>query len=118
MTTAAMTEKQRAAIEAMEEARRQGLTLKAYAEGHGQKVGELYWTIATLRRRGLIPKAKRSSRSRFLSVRLSTPAAPPAPAVGVVVCRIETRSYSIECTQWPAAGWVSAVISGSLDAAA
>lgn len=119
MTAEAMTERQQAAIEALEGARREGLTLKAYAEAHGQKVTELYWTIAALRRRGLVPKSSRVLRSKFLAVRVEPrpPMSPQVTPAGGVVCRIQVHGFAIECTQWPEPSWVSALASRSSDAA-
>src|SRR6267378_8365903 len=60
-------------LEGTEAARRGGLTLKAYAEAHGQEIGELYGTIAGLRRRGLILRSKRTPQNKFVAVRARKP---------------------------------------------
>jgi hypothetical protein len=54
MTT--MTEKQRLAVEALEGARQEGVTLTTYANIKGLVIGELYSTLAGLRRKGLLPR--------------------------------------------------------------
>jgi hypothetical protein len=57
MTT--MTEKQRVAVEALDGARREATTLTAYAKTKGLVIGELYSTLACLRRKGLLPRPTR-----------------------------------------------------------
>ena len=119
MTT--MTEKQRQAVEALEEARREGVTLTAYAKTKGLAVGELYGTLAGLRRKGLLPKAAHKPRSKFVAVRVEAP--PPVlgrvAGSGAVVCRIvHTEGYLIECTQWPPPSWLNELTRELKDAAA
>ena len=123
MTMAAqMTERQRQTTEALEAARREGTTLRAYAQSHGLVVQDLYNAIAGLRRKGLMEKPARRSRSKFVAVRIE-PEAKPVSAVGrftghSVLCRIVHPSgYLIECTQWPPASWLTSLSSSSADAA-
>ncbi len=126
MTTAAMTDKQRRALEAMQGAREQGCSLTEYAQARGLAVREIYDALAALRRKGELPKAKREAKSRFVSVRVEPTstamiAVTRAPGVSGVLCRIvHTSGCVIECLQWPAPGWVAALssASGSTDAAA
>jgi hypothetical protein len=66
MTT--MTEKQQRAVEALEAARQEGVTLTAYAKAKGLVIRDLYDALAGLRRKGLLPRSTRKSRSRFLAV--------------------------------------------------
>jgi hypothetical protein len=119
MTT--MTEKQRQAVDALEAARREGATLTAYAKGNGLAIGDLYSTLAGLRRKGLLPRPTREPRSKFVAVRVEAP--PPilgrAPGSGAVVCRIvHADGYLIECTQWPPPSWLNALSRERKDAAA
>jgi hypothetical protein len=51
-------------------ARREGLTLRASAEARGLVIGELYGTIAGLRRKGLVPTSTRGPLSKFLALGL------------------------------------------------
>src|ERR1700730_12427440 len=92
MTTATFTEKQRQAIEAMEGARGEGLALSQYAEAHGLVIRELYDAIACIRRKGLLPKPMRKTRSKFVAVRVVAPSEPlpalPARPASGVLCRI------------------------------
>jgi predicted trehalose synthase len=124
MTIATMTDKQRRAIEAMEAARSQGCSLTEYAKAQGLAVREVYDALAALRRKGVLPKAARQGKSKFVSVRVAPAstamiAAARAPAVSSVLCRIvHAGGYAIECLQWPPANWLAALASGSTDAAA
>jgi predicted trehalose synthase len=123
MTTAAeMTDKQRRALEAMEAARAQGCSLTGYARAHGLVIREIYDALAALRRKGALVKSTRRSQSKFVSVRVAPtasviPGARPAATPGVL-CRIaHAAGYAIECMQWPPPSWLSALSSGSTDAA-
>jgi hypothetical protein len=115
-----MTEKQRVAVEAQESARREGVSLVAYAKAKGLEIRELYDSLACLRRKGLLAKPTRKTAARFVSVRVE-PAPDAAPTVrpsGGVLCRIVHRSgYVIECAQWPPPAWMSVVLAGPADAA-
>jgi len=71
MATGAMTEKQRRALEAMEAARRQGCSLTEHAKAQGLAVREIYDALAALRRKGVLPKAAREPKSKFVSVRVT-----------------------------------------------
>jgi hypothetical protein len=119
MTT--MTEKQQQAVDAFEAARQEGVTLTAYAKAKGLVIGDLYSTLAGLRRKGLLPRPPRKPHSKFVAVRVAAP--PPvlgrAPGSGAVVCRIvHADGYLIECTQWPPPSWLKALTRESKDAAA
>jgi hypothetical protein len=122
MATAAMTEKQRRALEAMEAARQQGCSLTEYAKAQGLAVREIYDALAALRRKGVLPKVAREPKSKFVSVRVApastmSTAARPLGA-SLVLCRIvHAAGLVIECAQWPEPRWVAALGSGSTDAA-
>jgi hypothetical protein len=120
-----MTEKQRVAVEALEAARRAGVPLSDYAKAKGLELRPVYDAIAALRRRGALPGSdrQRKRKNRFVAVRLtSSPAAMPeiAPTPGSrSVCRLVcAQGWAIECGEWPAPSWVSALLSGGGDAAA
>lgn len=115
MTT--MTEKQRAAVEAREGARREGVTLVAYAKAKGLVIRELYDSLACLRRKGLLPRSARKPRNKFVAVRVAAEASPRTG--GMAVCRIVSREgYVIECVQWPPASWLASLARSTADAAA
>jgi hypothetical protein len=116
-----MTEKQRRAVEALEGARSEGVTLSEYAKGHGLVLRELYDAIAALRRKGMLAKPVRKRASgRFVAVRVAerTPPAMSA-ASSAPLCRIVQRSCVIECLQWPEPRWLVALMQtpGATDAA-
>jgi hypothetical protein len=118
MTT--MSGKEQQAVDALEAARREGATLTGYARAKGLVIGELYNTLAGLRRKGLLPRPTRRPRSKFVAVRVEAP--PPtlerAPGSGAVVCRIvHADGYLIECTQWPPTCWLNALSRESKDVA-
>jgi hypothetical protein len=118
-TASEMTEKQRRAVEALEGARSEGVTLSEYAKGHGLALRELYDAIAALRRKGVLakPPAKRAS-GRFVTVRVAERAAPAMSSTSSApLCRIVQRGCVIECLQWPPPGWLAALTAGSSDAA-
>jgi hypothetical protein len=121
MATAPMTEKQRVAIEALEGARREGKSLSDYAKAHGLSIWALYNALACLRRKGVLPKAARKARSKFVAVRVAPEQPAPMPqraVVGGMICRIVHRDgYVIECGQWPPASWLAALGRESSDAA-
>lgn len=114
-----MTEKQHQAAQALEAARREGVTLTAYAKAEGLAIRELYDALASLRRKGLLPRSMRKPRSRFVAVRVE----PAAPTVGRVsgsgsLCRIvHPGGFLIECTQWPPPSWLNALTAERKDAA-
>jgi hypothetical protein len=119
MTT--MTEKQRLAVEALGNSRREGMTLTAYAKTKGLVIGELYSTLAGLRRKGLLPRPTRKPRGKFVAVRVEGPGPMlgRAPVSGAVVCRIVyAEGCLIECTQWPPSSWLNALTREPQDAAA
>ena len=70
--TTQMTEKQSQAMEAPESARRDGVTLRVYAQAQGLAVQDLYNAIACLRRKGLLPKPPRNPRSKFVALRIES----------------------------------------------
>jgi hypothetical protein len=119
-TATEMTEKQRRAVEAMEGARNEGISLNDYAKARGLVIRELYDAIAGLRRKGLLAQtAKRKKRSKFLALRVAPEAALPvaSAAMSIPVCRVVQPGRVIECLQWPPPNWLAALSPGSTDAA-
>ena len=119
-TATQMTEKQRLAVEAMEGARSEGVSLSDYAKARGLAIRELYDAIAGLRRKGLLAQAaKRKRRSKFVAVRVAPERAlsVASTAMNIPVCRVVQPGRVIECLQWPPPNWLAALLSGSTDAA-
>ena len=115
-----ITEKQRRAVEAMEGARNEGISLNDHAKAHGLVIRELYDAIAGLRRKGLLAQPRRrKERSKFVAVRVAPEQALPvsSTAIGIPVCRRVQPGRVIECLQWPPPSWLAAVSPGSADAA-
>lgn len=126
-----LTQKQREAVEALEGARRAGVSLSDYAKAKGLEVRPVYDAIAALRRRGALappdrgPQRKplRKSKSKFVAVRVTSSSSAfgevGRAARGGLVCRlVRTEGGAIECSEWPEPKWVAAVLAGSKDAAA
>lgn len=120
-----LTEKQRVAVEALEAARRGGVPLSDYAKANGLELRPVYDAIAALRRRGALPGTDRprKRKSKFVAVRVTnSPAAVSeiarAPRGGLVCRLVCAQGWAIECGEWPASSWVSALLSGRGDAAA
>jgi hypothetical protein len=116
-----LTQKQREAVEAMEGARRAGVSLTDYAKAKGLELRPVYDAIATLRRRGALPPADRprKRKSRFVAVRVRSSPVPMAAARRGLVCRLlRSDGCAIECGEWPEPKWVAAVLAGRKDAAA
>jgi hypothetical protein len=119
-TATEMTEKQRRAVEAMERARSEGISLSDYAKAHSLVIRELYDAIAGLRRKGLLAQAaKRRIRTKFVAVRVAREPtlAIASSTASTAVCRVVQPGCVIECLQWPPPNWLAALSPGSADAA-
>ncbi len=122
--TETLTEKQRVAVETLEGARRAGVPLSDYAKAKGLATRPVYDAIAALRRRGALPGTDRprKRKSKFVAVRVMSSSAPvtevaPAGRSGLVCRLVCAQGWAIECGEWPAPSWVSAVLAGRGDAA-
>jgi hypothetical protein len=116
-----LTQQQREAVEALEGARRAGVSLSDYVKAKGLELRPVYDAIATLRRRGTLPPADRprKRKSRFVAVRLTSPPTSVAAVRGGLVCRlVRSDGCAIECGEWPEPKWVAAVLAGRKDGAA
>ena len=112
-----LTDRQRAALEALQGARAAGQGLCAYARAHGLNARQLHDAVAQLRRRGVLPPVQRAEQnaSAFVAVRVMD--TPPTPRSGRV-CRVLHQSgLVIECGEWPPAGWLLSLTAGRRDAA-
>ena len=125
MTRATLTDKQRRGMEALEAARRAGMTLSDYAKTQGLKVRELYDAVAGLRQRGVLPATERARKrkSGFMAVQVVSSTPPPAevarsgPPVGMVCRLVHVGGFVIECGEWPPPAWLRAVLVERRDAA-
>jgi len=119
--TMKVTDKQRRAMQHIEQARSEGMALSDYARAHGVSAREIYDAMAALRRKGVLPPAKPISQSAFVALRVK-PAAhsatlPLTTPSGALICRLRLGAAVIECAQWPPAAWVTALATGCADAA-
>jgi hypothetical protein len=121
--TAILTERQRAAMEALQAARAAGVGLSAYARANGLNARQVHDAVTQLRRRGVIPPTDRAHRrsGAFVSVKVRS-ALGQAPDVarstrGGMVCRlVHADGFVIECGEWPPAAWLLSLASGRRDA--
>ena len=122
--TRELTQKEKQAVEALQGARREGCSLRAYAKRHKLTIQILYNTIARLRKQGLLaqPAGNRPGKSvavRGEAHRMKPRAREEKVSRESVVCRIvHPRGYLIECTQWPPLDWLESLSGNSTRAAA
>ena len=103
MKSEEMTEIQRQSLEHLERARREGLSVKAYARAHGIPAQRIYDSVGRLRRRDGLKGQPSKSRDRFIKVKITA----PQPAESTAVCRLLIQDgLVIECLQWPPRGWL------------
>ncbi len=119
--TKALTEKQRTAMAALKAAQAAGVGLSAYARAHGLKARQLYDSLVSLRRRGVLAPTDRARKGGFVAVRVaqtqpSTAMMRLAARSGMVCRVIHSAGLVIECAEWPPPAWVSA-LTGRVDAA-
>lgn len=120
---ATLTERQRAAMEALRAARAAGVGLSAYARANGLNARQVHDAVSQLRKRGVIPPTERPHRQggAFVAVKVVS-AAPNSSAQGPevarsvrggMVCRlVHAGGFVIECGEWPPAAWLLSLASG------
>lgn len=85
----------------MEGARGEGVALSKYAETHRLVIRELYGAISCMRRKGLVPKSTRKTRSKFVAGAERTSAGATFQTHRQVLCRIVCLfGTMMECIQW------------------
>jgi hypothetical protein len=124
--TAKLTDKQRQALQHLQRARREGVSLSAYARSHRLVVRRIYDAQVALRRKGVLaPAPPRVSRTQspFVAVRVTpnlsraTPLLAALPRSGVV-CRVLLGAAAvIECAEWPPGAWLTVLQRVPADAA-
>lgn len=119
-----LTDKQRAALAALQGARAAGIGLSAYARVNGLNARQLHDSVVALRRRGVLPPTdrRRPRKGAFVAVRVvNTPPTssmlPSPPRTGMVCRLIHAGGLVIECGEWPPAAWLLSLASGPRDAA-
>jgi len=104
MKNAGMTELQRQALEHLEKARQEGLSISAYARTHGIPAQRIFDAVARLRRRGALPD-RSVKRGKFIAVKIA-----PPPISNATVCRmLVPGGVVIECLQWPPRTWLESL---------
>jgi hypothetical protein len=100
-----MTELQRQALEHLEKARQEGLSISAYARKHEIPAQRIFDAVGRLRRRGALP-VRSVKGSKFIAVKIVTP-----PPIGdATVCRmLVPGGLVIECLQWPPRTWLESL---------
>ena len=111
MKTADLTDKQRQVLAHVERAHSQGTPLSEYAKAHGVSARVIYDGMAALRRKGVLPRGRPSSKSGFVAVRVASSVIPvmhTAPR-STILCRVVLGMMVIECAEWPPPAWIAAL---------
>jgi hypothetical protein len=104
MKNEGMTELQLEALEHLENARQEGLSISAYARTHGIPAQRIFDAVARLRRRGALPDNS-SKRGEFIAVEIT-----PPPISNATLCRmLAPGGLVIECLQWPPRTWLESL---------
>jgi|SRR5579863_3580197 hypothetical protein len=110
MRNGELTALQRQALEHVQRARSQGMTLSDYARAQGISVRQVYDAAAQLRRKGLLPVAPAAAKQKFVALKVMAPSAR-------CVCRIVGAGGAlIECLEWPPAAWLATLAASAPDA--
>lgn len=116
-----LTQKEKQAVAALQGARRERSSLRAYAKKHKLTIQILYNTLARLRRQGMLADGDEGLRGESTAPRGKAPRTNPPTGSKVaggpnVVCRIVyPRGYLIECTEWPPLSWLESLPVHSMD---
>jgi hypothetical protein len=111
MKNEGLTALQREALDHLEKARQEGLSVSAYARAHGIPAQRIFDATGRLRRRGALPD-KSAKGGKFIAVKIA-----PPPSGSAMVCRIVVPGgLIIECQQWPPRSWLDS-LTRALDAA-
>lgn len=104
-----LTDHERHCLSHLNRAQQQGLSLRAYAEARGLKVGSLYQTKSQLKKKGLLD-ARVGVEADFVAVDV-------APANASAVLRLRhPGGWELECATWPPVDWLHRVLRGGSDA--
>jgi hypothetical protein len=113
MGTEKLTERLRATLEHLKQAKELGSTLSDYATAFNLNVKELYNGRTQLQRKGLWPKMRktRTREPQLLSVEVAAQSgcAMPAPMNEWMFRVIGPGGWAMECRQLPEAAWLRAL---------
>jgi hypothetical protein len=94
----------------LREAQGLGVSFSRYCRERDLKYQQWAWVKRVLIRKGVIDGRRRAGKAKATGFALVRVAPPAAPAT---VCRIRHPSgWTIECTSFPAASWMSVLMSG------
>lgn len=104
-----LTDHEQQCLSHLNRAQEQGMSLRAYADARGLKVGSLYQTKSQLKKKGLLD-APVAVEADFVAVDVP-------PASGPAVLRLRHwGGWELECATWPPVDWLQQVLRGSSDA--
>jgi hypothetical protein len=110
-----LSERERACLAHLQEAQKLGMSFSRYCREKKLSMYQWTWIKRALVRKGVIGRRRRApvegpKGAGFVAVRIA-PAA--AATTTTAVCRIRHPSgWTIECASYPAASWMSALMSG------
>lgn len=107
--TVSLTDHEQQCLAHLNRAQQQGMSLRAYADARGLKVGSLYQTKSQLKKKGLLD-AGVGVEADFVAVDV-----PPASESAVLRLR-HPAGWELECTTWPPVDWLQQVLWGEADA--
>jgi hypothetical protein len=114
-TLEALSDRERACLAHLEEAKRLGLSFSGYCREKELSMHQWTWIKRALVRKGAIDGPRRPKRNKaaaFVPVRIA-PLATVTPPSATTMCRIRHPSgWMIECASYPDVSWMSAVMSG------
>jgi hypothetical protein len=112
----ALSDRERACLAYLDEAKKQGVSFSRYCREQELKLHEWSWVKRVLIRKGVIGGRRRAEKAKpagFVPVRVAPAAVAAATTTTTTVCRIRHPSgWTIECASFPAASWMSALMSG------
>jgi hypothetical protein len=111
-----LNERELACLAHLEEAKKLGLNFSRYCREKHLSFHQWAWIKRVLVRKGVISERRQAEASKvasFVSVRVAAPVAATATATATV-CRIRHPcGWMIECSSYPDASWVLALMSGA-----
>lgn len=111
-----LSERERACLGHLEEAKRQGVSFSRYCREKELSLHQWSWIKRVLVRKGVVSERRRVERPKavgFAPVRIVAAAAMPTTTAAATGCRIRHPSgWTIECAGYPEVSWLSALLSG------
>jgi hypothetical protein len=115
-TLEALSERERACLTHLEEAKRLGVSFSRYCREKELSMHQWTWIKRALVRKGVIDGRRRRKETKaagFVPVHV-VPVATVTPSTATTVCRIGHPSgWMIECGSLPDVRWLSALMSGA-----